>query len=308
MATIHFIWNGADVPPYQSSTSYHLGSTSGYFDAANFREWWTGVNLTYSPSLSFPTGGTLHSWSFQQKGSTHFYSFSGLSYQIPPGTSYDSLMTGLMSGRDMWHGNGADNFFFWSVGGDTYYGGAGIDTLDAVGFRKALLIGSKPTFTRSGETIGVTAVGDLDVTLNSVERLRFWDVSVALDLDGNAGAVARIVGAVFGRDQVKSKDLVGIGIGLLDSGMAPLELTHLALKLRLGDNYSSSALVKVVYKNVTNTAPTALDMQLYGSMLADGLFTGAELAWAAAESALNATSIDLTGLAATGLDYLPWQD
>ncbi|NRF69415.1 hypothetical protein HLB44_20655 [Aquincola sp. S2] len=76
---------------------------------------------------------------------------------------------------------------------------------------------------------------------------------------------------------------------------------------KLGNHYTNAALVDLVYRNVTNTAPTALDVQLYGSMLDKGQFTGAELTWATADSAINAATIDLTGLSTTGLDYLPWQ-
>ncbi|NRF69414.1 hypothetical protein HLB44_20650 [Aquincola sp. S2] len=308
MATINFIWNGKDDVVPENTTSYHLGATSGHMSPPGYTETWTGVNLRYSPGTGYgyPTGGAIHSWSLKQTGTTFSFSMTGLNHKVTSGTSYETLISDLMAGRDDWHGNAGNNYFYWSAGGDTYHGGVGIDTLDSLGFSKALIIGNKPNFTRSGEVIALTATGDLDVTLNSVERLRFKEVSVALDLNGNAGAAARIVGAVFGRDQIKSKDLVGIAIGLLDSGMAPLELTRIALDVKLGDNYTHAALVNLVYKNVTNTAPSALDMQLYGSMLDKGQFTGAELTWAAAASTTNAATIDLTGLSTTGLDYLPW--
>jgi serralysin len=306
MATIHFIWNGKDEHMAETTSSYSRNATTGFFDPAGYKESWTGSNLSYNQNSAYPTGGTLHSWSFQQKNTTFAFSFTDLNYKIPAGTSYNGLISGMVAGRDEWHGDGGHNFFYWSAGGDMYHGGAGIDTLDSLGFSKGLVLGSKPSFARHGHAITVAAIGDLDVTLDSVERLRFKEVSVALDLDGNAGAAARIAGAVYGRDILKAKELMGVAIGLLDSGMTPVELMAVALRAKLGDNYTNAKLVNLVYRNVTNTAPTAQDAAPYESMLNDGRTTGPELAWAAAASDINADSIDLTGLSASGLDYVPW--
>jgi hypothetical protein len=307
MATINFIWNGKDEHTSETTSSYNRGTTSGFFDPDGYKESWTGTNLTYSSNSAYPTGGTLHSWSYQQKGTTFAFSFTDLNYKIAPGTSYNGLMSGLVAGRDDWHGDGGNNFFYWSAGGDTYHGGAGIDTLDSLGFSKGLVLGSNHSFTRKGETIFVPAMGSsVAVTLDSVERLRFKDVSVALDLDGHAGAAARIVGAVYGRDTLKAKELMGVAIGLLDSGMTPLQLMTVALRVKLGEHYTNAKLVSHVYFNVTNKSPSAQEAAPYEAMLMAGQVTGPELAWAAASSDLHASNINLTGLAESGLDYVPW--
>lgn len=307
MATINFIWNGEDDYTPESTTVYSRGTSQGYYFAADYRESWSGSNFTYSGNSGHPSGGTLKSWAFQKLDSTFAFTVTELAYKIPAGATYATLIGALFAGRDDWHGDSGDNFFYWSLGGDTYHGGAGIDTLDSLDYSKAVLIGNKPGITRNGDLTVVAAIGDLDVTLDSIERLRFSDCAVALDLDGHAGTAARIAGAVFGRDTLKTKELMGVAIGLLDSGMTPLALTEAALQAKLGASYTNTQLVNLVYRNLANSAPTALDAQLYGAMLEDGLFTGAELALAAADSALNATNIDLTGLAKTGLDYIPWQ-
>jgi len=306
MAAISFIWNGEDTYTPESTTVYYRGIGQGYYVPEGYRESWTGLNFTYTGNGGHPTGGTLKSWTFQKVNSTFAFTVTDLAYKIPVGATYATLIGALFAGRDDWHGNSGDNFFYWSVGGDTYHGGDGIDTLDSLDYSKAVLIGNKPSFTKNGGSITLAAIGDLDVTLDSVERLRFSDCTVALDLDGHAGTAARIAGAVFGRDMLKSKELMGLAIDLLDSGMTPQALTQAALQAKLGAGYTNTQLINLVYKNLTNTAPTAVDAQLYGSMLDEGLFTGAELAWAAADSALNAANIDLAGLAKTGLDYLPW--
>ena len=307
MATINFIWNGKDTLSALSGPAFETGATNGAFDPGPYRETWTGTSLTYGSGSAHPTGGTLNSWLFFLRGATFAFSVKDLAYSIPAGTSYSGLIAGLFAGRDEWHGTAEDNFFYWSVGNDTYHGGAGIDTIDSLGYSKSVLIGSKPSFTRVGGVFKVEAIGDLDITLDSVERLRFGDVNVALDLDGHAGAAARIAGAVFGREVLKDKELMGVAIGLLDLGLTPLELTGAALRAKLGNNYTNAQLVDLVYRNVVHTAPSAQEAQAYQSMLDKGEATGSELAWMAAESALNASSIDLTGLSKSGLDYFPWE-
>jgi hypothetical protein len=307
MATINFLWNGKDKQTLGATTSQYRSSASGFLDTTTYKESWTGSALGYASNASHPTSGTLQSWSFQDKDSDFSFAVTDLNLELAPNSTYRTLVTSLFAGRDQWHGNGEDNFFYWSVGGDTYHGGAGVDTLDAFTANKAQVLGERPTFLREGAAIEVTATGNLDVTLDSVERLRFSDISVALDLDGHAGTAARIAGAVFGRDALKAKDLIGVAIGLLDSGMTPLALTEAALRAKFGGDYTHAELVNVLYRNLTNTSPTPLDAQLYRSMLDDGVLTSAELAWAAADTPLNATNIDLAGLTQGGLDYVPWQ-
>lgn len=307
MATINFHWNGNDKQTFGTTISQYRSAVTGFFDTVTYKESWTGSSLGYASSASHPTSGTLQSWSFRDKDSDFSFTVTDLNLKLAPNSTYRSVVTSLFAGRDHWHGNGENNFFYWSVGGDTYHGGAGVDTLDAFTATKAQVLGEGPTFLRKGGSIQVTATGNLDVTLDSVERLRFSDISVALDLDGHAGTAARIAGAVFGRDALKAKGLIGVAIGLLDSGMTPLALTEAALRAKLGGDYTNAELIHLLYRNLTNTSPTALDAQLYRSMLEDGVFSSAELAWAAADTPLNAANIDLAGLAQTGLDYIPWQ-
>lgn len=305
MATIHFIWNGKDETKPETTTSYYKGATSGFFDPVGYKESWTGSNLTYNQSSAHPTGGVLQSWSYQQKGTTFSFSLTDLNFRITPGTTYNGLISGMVAGSDDWYGDEHDNYFYWSAGGDTYHGGAGIDTIDSLGFSKGLLLGSKPVLVRHGETIDLASFAG-NITLDSVERLRFKDMSVALDLDGNAGMAARIIGATYGRNTLKAKDLMGVAIGLLDSGTSPLDLMTAALHAKLGEHYSNARLVSQVYLNVTNKSPSAQEAAPYEAILNDGHVSGPELALAAALSDVNAANINLTGLFESGLDYTPW--
>ena len=65
--------------------------------------------------------------------------------------------------------------------------------------------------------------------LTNIERLKFSDKSIAIDLDGNAGTTAKILGAVFGKESVLNKSYVGIGLSFLDAGWTYDNLAGLAL-------------------------------------------------------------------------------
>ncbi len=51
----------------------------------------------------------------------------------------------------------------------------------------------------------------------NIERIGFSDSKLALDIDGNAGTTAKILGAFLGAGYQRA-DLVGVGLDLLDSG------------------------------------------------------------------------------------------
>ena len=54
--------------------------------------------------------------------------------------------------------------------------------------------------------------------LKNIERVEFADAKLALDIDGNAGTTAKILGAFLGASGIQRADLVGVGLDLLDSG------------------------------------------------------------------------------------------
>ena len=56
--------------------------------------------------------------------------------------------------------------------------------------------------------------------LQYVQRLNFTDKSIAYDSTGNAGTVAKVLGAVFGKSSLANKSYVGIGLSLVDKGMS----------------------------------------------------------------------------------------
>ena len=143
---------------------------------------------------------------------------------------------------------------------------------------------------------------DVSDILVNVERLVFSDRSIAIDLNGNAGTTAKILGAVFGKESVSNKNYVGIGLHFLDAGWTYDNLAALALDA--AGAKTNDQIVSLLWTNVIGTKPTAADKQPFIALLENGMTAGA-LANLAADTSFNTTNINLVGLAQTGIEYLP---
>lgn len=139
--------------------------------------------------------------------------------------------------------------------------------------------------------------------LIDVERVTFDDTHLAIDLEGNAGVVAKTLGAVYGKDAITNTEFAGIGLLQLDNGMNAETLMDIALTARLGDDYSDAELINLLYSNVVGETPDQGEFDAYQDLLDSGQMNHAQLGMLAAEHELNATNIDLVGLAETGLAY-----
>ncbi len=198
-------------------------------------------------------------------------------------------------------GNSAANRLDGGAGNDTLDGGGGTDVAAFSVARASYVI------TRAGDTITVQANSGNDGTdtLTNVERLKFSDFSLALDISGNAGTTVKILGAVFGKSSAYNGEYLGIGLQLLDGGMSYLDLMQLALNAKLGAGASNAAVVNLLYTNVVGTPPPAADLAFFQGWLDSGAYTRASLGVLAADTLLNAANVDLVGLASVGLWYLP---
>ena len=130
------------------------------------------------------------------------------------------------------------------------------------------------------------------------ERIAFADVAVALDINGNAGSVAKVLATVFGKEALSNKTYAGIGLQLMDSGMSYLALTDLAINL---GNPSNAQIVDNLWKNLYGTAPSDITKSSLVDLLDSKAMTAGSLAFVACE--LN-TNVDLVGLATTGLAFI----
>ena len=204
------------------------------------------------------------------------------------------------AGADRFVGTAGADFFSGLGGNDVIDGGAGLDTAGYVSTRSNYTV----TRTATGFTVLDKTGAEGTDTLTNVERLKFSDIKLALDISGNAGTTAKILGAVFGRASVATKEYVGIGLGLLDGGMSYGDLMQLALNAKLGAGASNAAVVNLLYTNLVGSAPGAGDLALYKGLLDSGTFTQAGLGVIAADHALNQAAINLVGLASTGIEFI----
>jgi hypothetical protein len=163
----------------------------------------------------------------------------------------------------------------------------------------ALIVGS----TGTTATVQKASIGGTD-TLNHVQRVHFADTNVALDVDGNAGLTAKILGAVFGQGSLSNAGYVGIGLSYLDSSTSTTKYADLMqLALNAAGATTSTAEVNLLYTNLLHAAPTAAQAAPYIAMLDSGATTAAALGTMAADSGVNVSNINLVGLQHTGIHY-----
>ena len=205
---------------------------------------------------------------------------------------------------DKLFGNDANNIINLNGGDDYVDGGAGIDVV--------VYASAKKNFTWAKFVVDPTPESGVESwegwsfnqdTLKDIERVEFLDISLALDLDGNAGMTAKILGAFLGASGIQRADLVGVGLELLDSGTTYEGFLQAALDAVFGQNPSGATLVNHFYGTLTGqSAPQSLIDQ-YGSLIDNGSLSPVSLAMQVAENELNLQNIDLVGLASTGIEY-----
>ncbi len=226
-----------------------------------------------------------------------------------------NVIRGLDSGEHI-VGSVAPDMLYGLAGNDTLEGRAADDTLDGgAGIDTAIYTGTRAltTLNARGQTINVATTSEGADTLVGIERLRFRDVSMAFDLSEHAGQTAKILGAVFGKAYLANKAFVGIGLQLLDAGTSYADLVVLALGTdefkqlagAFNGEVTNPQFVKLVYQNLVGQPPSAGDLAYYLGLLDSHSFTQATLAMAACDHALNAINIDLVGLAAHGIEFIP---
>ncbi len=224
----------------------------------------------------------------------------------------DRLWGVVLSGDD-WFSLGAqadnvslhagDDYVDAGGGNDLITGGAGNDTLNGnTGIDTAVYTGTRAGFSvaRSGDNYSATDLTGAEGvdTLTNVERMRFADTSVAIDMNGAAGMTAKILGAVFGPSAIQNKTYAGIGLKLFDAGQSYAQVTQLAINEALGPAHTSQDLVNLLYRNVTGVLPVAAELNRYVGMLQTGVYTEVTLTQAAGDL------INLVGVA-QGLEYTP---
>lgn len=255
------------------SADFQSGKTSTFYSeslSGNIRFQIAGI---YSDSInSRITGGYLDSLSLGlYDGKAGVFTDSVLSKNAdisltkPSSDSLDTssndviTLTGSLGslvdaggGDDAVYGSRGNDTVRLGVGNDFFNGGDGIDTAVFGGIRSASVV------TRSETTITVSGFDGRD-TLTNVERLKFADTSVALDINGNAGQAYRIYKAALDR----VPDLKGLGdwIYALDTGINTLKqvaqgfINSPEFQTKYGANSSNQTFITLLYNNVLDRNP-----------------------------------------------------
>src|SRR5690606_35756134 len=108
---------------------------------------------------------------------------------------------------------------------DTLLGGAGNDKAQFNGIQRDY------TFRRTENGFLVSdQTGNFgEDTLIEIERLLFNDAGIALDIGGNAGILAKLLGTVFGAESLRNQELIKAGLVYVDDGLALEQLVSIAL-------------------------------------------------------------------------------
>ena len=301
-----------NVPQTSTSVPEELGTLTGNFYNSGGS---VAGNVTGATFLEYPSSQASQ-YTGPLSGVNYSSPVLGYSIQIAPNINIGSFLnsgglgilsqwTGVLFGTTNTITGTPYNDIIWGgLANSTIDGGGGIDTLILDGTRANATISNTPS---SGSTAFTVVAGGVTDNITNIERLQFSDINVALDFGyyGHAEIAANVLGAVFGSSSVTNTTFVGIGLSLLDNGMNYNELMTYAINAKLGATPSNSTLVNLLYNNVVGTLPTASDLTYYENLLANGTLSQTGLAIMAADTPQNATNINLTGLASTGLEYVP---
>lgn len=145
-----------------------------------------------------------------------------------------------------------------TAGNDELTGTPGNNALQGLGgIDTAVYTGARGNYTVDPSANGYTVASAAEGrdSLLGVERVKFADMTVAVDIEGNGGTAYRLYNAIFSR----KPDLAGLGFWIehLDEGIS---LNYIAERFlvseefldRFGANLSSRAYVEKLYQNVLN--------------------------------------------------------
>lgn len=154
-----------------------------------------------------------------------------------------------------------------------------------------------------------------DDTLLNIERLKFADISIALDTGAtqSGGQAQLLLGAVLGKDLLAiKKPLVGTGIDLFDQGFTFQQLSGAIMRLDIWGLLANGGQASATNTQIANYLLTTVNKAVpdAGTLAAavsainseTGAAQGNFLSLLAA-SAANQTQVGLVGLAATGLEF-----
>lgn len=156
----------------------------------------------------------------------------------------------------------------------------------------------------SSGVVTVSGAGSTD-TLVDVQRIKFTDGSVALDLGvhQSAGEAVLLLNAAMGSSALSNQALVGELIGFFDGGGTLLQGAGGIISTGKVSFANDTAFVSTVWQNVVGSPIDQADLTAFTSDLNHGVFTQASLLALAATTVFNQSAVNLVGLASHGVHY-----
>ncbi|MRV71130.1 DUF4214 domain-containing protein [Duganella sp. FT92W] len=199
-----------------------------------------------------------------------------------------------------------------STGGDTLTATSGNNYIDAgAGADTVAFSGNRANFTVKATSAGFSVTdtvgtGGIDQLVN-VERLKFGDKMVGLDIDGVGGQAYRVYQAAFDR----TPDLAGLGywISQMDKGVSQRDVAASFVASKefadlYGSNPTNLAYITKLYNNVLHRAPEQAGLDYWVGVMNSGGATRSEVLAFFSEGTENKELVIKT--IANGFDYTPW--
>lgn len=283
---------------YGANNFYHVANDTYTFDDANIyhETIWDGGGSsdTIQYTGTIPSLIDLNPGSASQIGQSVYVQSNGVNIGSPIHNIWiaDNVMIENAIG-----GQG-DDIFIGNSASNRLDGGSGIDTVLVESARNQFTFNN----TSGNYLIAANANPGKQDTLSNIERIKFDDIGIALDLNGHAGEVAKLLGAVFGALAVTNQEYAGIGLVKADEGLNYEQLGEFAINAKALTHHDE--IVSLLWQNLFGSTPTQSEKSPYVNMLADGQISVGSLAILAADSEVNMQNIDLINLMQTGLAYI----
>ena len=172
------------------------------------------------------------------------------------------------------------------------------------------LNGNRSSYTLTKTVSGwtVSSSSDGTDTIQNIERIKFSDTTIALDIDGNGGQAYRIYQAAFNR----TPDQGGLGfwISVMDGGAATLNevaggfVASAEYKAMYSPSMSNLDLVNKYYLNILGRPAEAGGLGFWVGVLDDRRATVPQVLAAISESSENKAG--LIGVIGNGFEYTPY--
>ena len=299
----NFIWDGAGedtIDASLSSESVTIFLEPGYHGFSGSRK---NARITAPGQITVNFGTEIEIL----VGSQHADRLTGnwLDNEIS-GHGGDDHILG-MKGNDWLIGGPGDDRLDGGPGSDSLSGGDGLDYAVYAGDREHYAIkhgdGYITVSARADHPPEMLRNSDND-RLDSIERLVFANVNLAFDIDGNAGIVAKVLGAFVGIAGLDEIDLAGQWLNLLDGGVTYDDLLQTAIDKVFGINPEGARMVSHFFTALTGEAAPADLISEWGGKVDNGELSALELSRLVVENELNLANIDFVGLYSSGVEYL----